>query len=91
MNEIEQYRSAIVYHMLFFLFSLFLFGNSQREQVTAKTDLSTDPTYPRAKRPCPKCGYPEAVFFQSRAKRADTSMKLFFACASGSCNHRWVD
>ena len=39
-------------------------------------DLSSDPTYPRTKKDCPECGYHEAVFFQSRAKRADTSMKV---------------
>jgi DNA-directed RNA polymerase II subunit RPB9 len=59
---------------------------------TATVDLSSDPTYPRASsRPCPSCAYPEALFFQSRSKAKDATMKLYFACCNTACGYRWVE
>ncbi|OUM64968.1 hypothetical protein PIROE2DRAFT_8112, partial [Piromyces sp. E2] len=61
------------------------------EETMVITDLSADPTYPRDNNhPCPKCGY-EAVYFQSRSRRADTSMRLYFACCNKDCGHRWFE
>ncbi|KAI8920414.1 polymerase II polypeptide I, 14.5kDa [Entophlyctis helioformis] len=59
------------------------------EQTIVTIDLSSDPTFPRSKRPCPKCHYPESVFFQSRSKAKDATMKLFFACCAPNCGNRW--
>ncbi|KXS21996.1 RNA polymerase II 15-kda subunit, partial [Gonapodya prolifera JEL478] len=61
------------------------------EQTMIIKDLGTDPTLPRADKICQKCGHNEAVYFQSRARRADTSMRLYFACANKDCQHRWVE
>ncbi|KAJ8322935.1 hypothetical protein BDV3_006786 [Batrachochytrium dendrobatidis] len=58
------------------------------EQTLVVIDLKSDPTFPRSKTECPKCSHMEAVFFQSRSKGADATMKLFFACCE--CNHRWT-
>ncbi|ORX53873.1 polymerase II polypeptide I, 14.5kDa [Piromyces finnis] len=62
------------------------------EETMVITDLSADPTYPRDNNhPCPKCGHEVAVYFQSRSRRADTSMRLYFACCNKDCGHRWFD
>ncbi|KAH8553710.1 hypothetical protein BGW37DRAFT_486836 [Umbelopsis sp. PMI_123] len=61
------------------------------EQTMVLTDLSADPTLPRTTTACPRCGYQEAVFFQSAARRADTKMTLFYVCCNRACGHRWVD
>ncbi|KAL1919052.1 uncharacterized protein VTP21DRAFT_2433 [Calcarisporiella thermophila] len=61
------------------------------EQTMVLTDLSADPTLPRAKVPCPRCGHEEAVFFQSSARRADTKMTLFYVCCNRVCGHRWTE
>ncbi|KAI9350449.1 hypothetical protein BD770DRAFT_394523, partial [Pilaira anomala] len=53
-------------------------------------DLSTDPTLPRANVQCPRCGNPEAVFFQSSSRRADAKMTLFYVCGNKGCAHRWT-
>ncbi|KAI9277862.1 DNA-directed RNA polymerase II subunit RPB9 [Sporodiniella umbellata] len=60
------------------------------EQTMVLHDLGTDPTLPRANLPCPRCGHPEAVFFQSSSKRAEAKMTLFYVCASKGCGHRWT-
>ena len=49
---------------------------SAMDQTTASVDLSHDPTYPRTKNTCPMCGHEEAVFFQSRSKAKDVTMKV---------------
>ncbi|RKO96862.1 hypothetical protein CAUPRSCDRAFT_7447, partial [Caulochytrium protostelioides] len=78
----ELAKSPVVYtHMI---------QQSAMDQTLATLDLSTDPTYPRTRKTCPACSNEEAVFFQSRSKAKDTSMKLFFACTNASCGHRWI-
>lgn len=55
-------------------------------------DVAADPTLTRSTAfPCPSCGYKEAVIFQSRARRADTTMTLYYVCCNRACGHRWVD
>ncbi|KAI9206343.1 uncharacterized protein BJ171DRAFT_497302 [Polychytrium aggregatum] len=66
-------------------------SNTAMDLTMQHADLYNDPTYPRANKTCPQCGYNQAVFFMSRAKRADVSMKLYFACCSPDCGHRWTD
>ncbi|KAI8910317.1 hypothetical protein EDD86DRAFT_205085, partial [Gorgonomyces haynaldii] len=61
------------------------------EQTIVSTDLANDPTYPRSSKPCPRCAYPEAVFFQSRSKGRDANMKLYFSCCNPACGHRWEE
>ncbi|ORY97324.1 DNA-directed RNA polymerase II subunit I [Syncephalastrum racemosum] len=60
------------------------------EQTMVLSDLSIDPTLPRANVTCPQCGYEEAVFFQSSSRRADAKMTLFYVCGDRMCGHRWV-
>ncbi|KAK9768205.1 DNA-directed RNA polymerase II core subunit rpb9 [Basidiobolus ranarum] len=60
------------------------------EQTMIMTDLGFDPTLPRTNIACPSCGHTEAVFFQSRSRRPETKMTLFYVCCNGDCNHRWV-
>ncbi|CAG8533104.1 5386_t:CDS:2 [Ambispora gerdemannii] len=61
------------------------------EQTTSEIkDLAADPTFPRTKKQCPKCGHDEAVFFQSPSRRLDTKMTLFYACADKRCGYRWT-
>jgi DNA-directed RNA polymerase II subunit RPB9 len=69
----------------------------------ATVDLSSDPTYPRMKKFCPNCGHDECkkrvffffnnlgIFFQSRSKGKDATMKLYFACTEPNCKHRWEE
>lgn len=55
-------------------------------------DLSLDPTLPRTKKvACPRCGFGEAVFFQSHDKQIDSAMTLYFVCCNLSCNHCFVN
>ncbi len=55
-------------------------------------DVAADPSLPRTRQQlCPKCQHREAVFFQSRARRADTAMTLYYVCCNPQCGHRWVD
>ncbi|CAO3596349.1 unnamed protein product [Absidia cylindrospora] len=61
------------------------------EQTMVLTDLSADPTLPRASISCPRCSYPEAVFFQSSSRRVEAKMTLFYVCGSRVCGHRWTD
>ncbi|KAJ3384813.1 DNA-directed RNA polymerase II core subunit rpb9 [Lobulomyces angularis] len=49
---------------------------AQEDHTSRNVILSDDPTYPRIEKECPACGYHEAVYFQSRAKSADTTMKV---------------
>ena len=72
------------------------------DQTLVKVDLSHDPTYPRSKNPCPKCGHEESVFFQSRSKAKDTTMKvewrnnyyycvfMMFYCHVILLNYHWI-
>lgn len=62
-------------------------------QITTETagvtqDLETDPTLPRSTLECPKCGNPEAVFFQGQAKRVETKMTLFYVCTRYALHHK---
>ncbi|KAI9307489.1 DNA-directed RNA polymerase II subunit I [Cunninghamella echinulata] len=61
------------------------------EQTMVLTDLSADPTLPRANLTCPQCSYPEAVYFQSSSRRAETKMTLFYVCCNRACSYRWCD
>lgn len=62
------------------------------EQTQLFADVAADPTLPRTKSfPCPKCGHREAAFFQSRARRADTTMSLYYVCCNASCGYRWME
>jgi DNA-directed RNA polymerase II subunit RPB9 len=57
----------------------------------ASVDLSADPTFPRSLKSCPKCDHPESIFFQSRSKGKDATMKLYFACCNSECRYRWEE
>ena len=65
--------------------------HTQMEQTMASVDLSGDPTYPRSEKECPACGHNECIFFQSRSKGKDATMKLYFACTDPDCKHRWEE
>ncbi|KAJ3021341.1 DNA-directed RNA polymerase II core subunit rpb9 [Thoreauomyces humboldtii] len=58
-----------------------------REQKIGGPELASDPTFPKVRIKCPKCDYMEAVFFHSRSKSRDATMKLTYCCASASCGH----
>ncbi|KAI9229099.1 MAG: hypothetical protein DHS80DRAFT_30167 [Piptocephalis tieghemiana] len=60
------------------------------EETMTVVDLSSDPTLPRTTTACPKCGGSEAVYFQSRSRRADTQMTLYYVCARPGCSWRWT-
>ncbi|KAJ1914985.1 DNA-directed RNA polymerase II core subunit rpb9 [Tieghemiomyces parasiticus] len=61
------------------------------EQTMVITDLSADPTLPRTTDlQCPKCGYNEAVFFQTQSRSADSRMTLYYVCCNKECSHRWT-
>ncbi|KAF2144137.1 uncharacterized protein K452DRAFT_285365 [Aplosporella prunicola CBS 121167] len=62
--------------------------NTASETAGVTSDLGQDPTLPRAKEPCPKCGE-EAVFFQSQQRTAETGMKLYYVCVSPTCGLVW--
>lgn len=66
------------------------FTLSSEDKSVSTDNISNDPTFPRLDITCPLCNYNQAVFFQSRSKRRDASMKLFFICSNPQCNHRWV-
>ena len=50
--------------------------DNHRDQTMVFVDLLHDPTYPRTKHACPMCGHTEAVFFQSKSKGKDATMKV---------------
>eukprot|EP00161_Ancyromonas_sigmoides_P018194 TRINITY_DN5001_c0_g1_i1.p1 TRINITY_DN5001_c0_g1~~TRINITY_DN5001_c0_g1_i1.p1 ORF type:complete len:131 (-),score=32.67 TRINITY_DN5001_c0_g1_i1:302-694(-) len=53
-------------------------------------DLTDDPTLPRTRLRCQKCGPDaEAVFFQLDRKGVDSGMTLLYICRG--CKHKWVD
>lgn len=61
------------------------------EETQMVSDVANDPTLPRTRNvACPKCSYQECVYFQSRARRADTTMTLYFVCCNPVCGHRFV-
>lgn len=47
------------------------------DQVVDAADLSGDLTYPRTSKTCPKCMQPNGVFFQSRARGRESTMKVW--------------
>jgi len=49
----------------------------------AKTQ-NIDPT---TKVPCPKCGHPEATYFQQQTRSADEPATTFYKCLK--CSHSW--
>ncbi|XP_028409785.1 DNA-directed RNA polymerase II subunit RPB9-like [Dendronephthya gigantea] len=54
-------------------------------------DVIADPTLPRThEHQCPRCGYGEAVFFQSQSSKAD-QMKLYYVCTQVDCGNRWTE
>ncbi|KAI8820802.1 uncharacterized protein EV422DRAFT_496532, partial [Fimicolochytrium jonesii] len=62
-----------------------------REQTAEEVALASDPTFPRANNiKCPKydCTSTEAVFYHSRSKHRDATMKLFYSCVK--CGHRFT-
>lgn len=65
------------------------FASGQEDKAVDTENIVNDPTFARADVTCPVCHYGSAVFFQSRSKRRDASMKLFFVCANPMCKHRW--
>ncbi|KAF9299710.1 DNA-directed RNA polymerase II core subunit rpb9 [Podila epicladia] len=59
------------------------------EQTLLVQDLSTDPTLPRTRMRCAKCGHEEAVFFQAQGHSAEMKMTLYYICCNKQCGHRW--
>ncbi|KAF9437489.1 DNA-directed RNA polymerase II core subunit rpb9 [Entomortierella beljakovae] len=59
------------------------------EQTLLVQDLSTDPTLPRTRTRCAKCGHEEAVFFQAQGSGPDVKMTLYYICCNKACGHRW--
>ncbi|KAH0614682.1 uncharacterized protein H6S33_000318 [Morchella sextelata] len=57
-------------------------GGSAGETAGVTTDVGSDPTLPRASKPCPYCNETEAVFFQSQQRTEDTKMRLFHVCCT---------
>lgn len=55
-------------------------SNTAGETAGVTQDVASDPTLPRANKTCPVCKHPEAVFFQSQQRSAETGMKLFYVC-----------
>ncbi|KAL2270530.1 hypothetical protein VTJ83DRAFT_2714 [Remersonia thermophila] len=55
-------------------------NTSTGETAGVTQDVASDPTLPRSKKACPACNFPEAVYFQSQQRSAETGMKLFFVC-----------
>ncbi|KAI8917566.1 hypothetical protein DFJ77DRAFT_310178 [Powellomyces hirtus] len=62
-----------------------------REQKVDGADLIMDPTVPHTKSKCPKCGVEDALFFPSRSKSREATMKLTYVCCVPSCKHVWTD
>ncbi|KAM0796109.1 DNA-directed RNA polymerase-like protein II subunit rpb9 [Usnea florida] len=56
--------------------------NTVGETAGVTQDVGSDPTLPRSNKECPSCREPEAVFFQSQQRSAETGMKLFYVCCS---------
>lgn len=56
--------------------------NTVGETAGVTQDVGSDPTLPRSNKECPSCHEPEAVFFQSQQRSAETGMKLFYVCCS---------
>mmetsp|Transcript_8711 Transcript_8711/g.12025 ORF Transcript_8711/g.12025 Transcript_8711/m.12025 type:complete len:116 (-) Transcript_8711:190-537(-) len=54
-------------------------------------DLASDPTLPRTNARCQKCGFRQAVYFQSLSSKAKESMTLYFVCCAPNCGHRWKE
>ncbi|KAI9089816.1 DNA directed RNA polymerase II polypeptide I [Phlyctochytrium arcticum] len=82
-NHVEEADSTCVYQHIV--------SAQAKEQTLGSKDLANDPTFPRASKTCPKCGYHECVFFQSRSKHRDATMKLRYVCSNTQCGHRWTD
>ncbi|MES1906268.1 MAG: DNA-directed RNA polymerase II subunit RPB9, partial [Paramarteilia canceri] len=55
-------------------------------------DIVFDPTLARSVGglSCVRCGGDELVFLQSRSKRADATMRLYYLCANLHCLHKWT-
>ncbi|KAK3331770.1 hypothetical protein B0T19DRAFT_354910 [Cercophora scortea] len=62
-----------------------ILNNAAGETAGVTQDVGSDPTLPRAHQVCPLCKHPEAVFFQSQQRSAETGMKLFYVCCNGDC------
>ena len=91
-NNYCVYRHDIILPAMYYLsyFKLQIFNDIFSEQSRSYSDFPSDPTLPRTnKRPCPKCKYAEAVFFQTHDRRRDTPMTLNFVCCNSTCNHVW--
>ncbi|KAI3631183.1 hypothetical protein MIR68_010673 [Amoeboaphelidium protococcarum] len=56
------------------------------------SDVAKDPTLPRTRDvQCPRCEQKEVVYFQTRARRADATMTLYYVCCNQECGHKWAD
>ncbi|KAL1892160.1 DNA-directed RNA polymerase II core subunit rpb9 [Ceratocystis pirilliformis] len=62
-----------------------MLNNVVGETAGVTQDVGSDPTLPRSNKQCPVCSHPEAVFFQSQQRSAETGMKLFYVCCD--CGH----
>ncbi|KAF2456388.1 DNA directed RNA polymerase II 15 kDa subunit [Lineolata rhizophorae] len=62
-------------------------SNAVGETAGITQDVGSDPTLPRIQKPCPSCSEPEAVYFQSQQRTAETGMKLYYVCCS--CGNVW--
>ncbi|KAF2434418.1 DNA-directed RNA polymeras-like protein II subunit rpb9 [Tothia fuscella] len=61
--------------------------NTVGETAGITQDVAQDPTLPRINKTCPACSEPEAVFFQSQQRTAETGMKLYYVCVA--CGNVW--
>lgn len=63
----------------------------ERKLAATKTmvldDTQKGPVNPTTKVPCPKCGHPEAEFFQYQTRSADEPATTFYKCMK--CQHQW--
>ncbi|KAF2766608.1 hypothetical protein EJ03DRAFT_329983 [Teratosphaeria nubilosa] len=69
-----------------------VYRNALKEEVAETAgnvdDVAEDPTLPHTDAEhCAKCGYNDAVFFQSQQRTNETGMALFFVCVN--CKHVW--
>ncbi|KAK4533603.1 hypothetical protein CCYA_CCYA18G4485 [Cyanidiococcus yangmingshanensis] len=63
--------------------------HTANEKTTVRLDVHLDPTLPRTQHvTCSKCGYHEAVYFQSPVGRNDEALVLVFVCVR--CKNTWL-
>ncbi len=62
--------------------------NQKEKNLIIRPEMAKDPTMPREKVDCEKCGGQEAVFLVTSDKE-DTKLELVFICTNEECGHHW--